>query len=116
MVTVAIKRVYDAAEPSDGYRVLVDRLWPRGVSKEKAAVDEWLKEVAPSTRLRQWFHHDSSRFIEFHRRYLAELDGNPAVDQLRSIIDSHPTVTLLYGARDAEQNQAVLLRDLLAES
>ena len=112
-MTVAIKRVYDDAEPRDGYRVLVDRLWPRGVSKQNAAVDEWLKEVAPSTELRQWFHHDPSQFAEFRRRYLAELDDSPAIEQLRSIIGSHATVTLVYSARDTELNQAVVLRDLL---
>ncbi|MBD7982354.1 DUF488 domain-containing protein [Oerskovia merdavium] len=108
-----IQRVYDDPTPDDGYRVLVDRLWPRGVSKERAHVDRWLKEVAPSNELRTWFHHDRSLFDEFVVRYRAELDANPAVEELRAIVAEHPVVTLLYGAKDEQDNQAVVLRDYL---
>jgi uncharacterized protein YeaO (DUF488 family) len=108
-----IKRVYDPPEASDGRRVLVDRLWPRGISKEKARVDEWLKETAPSTELRKWFSHDPAKWAEFQRRYAAELKDKEAVlDSLRAEARKN-TVTLLYGARDEERNQAVALKSLL---
>lgn len=109
-----IKRLYEDAAQHDGYRVLIDRLWPRGVSKEKARLGEWLKDVAPSSELRRWFHHEPERFDEFATRYRAELETNPAVGVLRQLIAKHPRVTLLYGARDVEHNQAVVLRDYLA--
>ncbi len=112
-MSLRIRRVYDDATPDDGYRVLVDRLWPRGVSKERAQVDRWLKEVAPSNELRTWFHHDRSLFDEFVVRYRTELDQNPAVEELRAIVAEHPVVTLLYGAKDEQDNQAVVLRDYL---
>ncbi len=111
---VILKRAYEAASPDDGRRVLVDRLWPRGVNKEKAAVDLWLKEVAPSTALRQWFGHDPKRWDEFRRRYRAELDPNDeAVEQLRDVIRKGRT-TLVYGARDEAHNDAVVRADYLA--
>ena len=114
-MVVRIKRVYDPADDGDGFRVLVDRLWPRGVSKERARVDLWLKEVAPSTELRQWFHHEERLFEEFAARYRAELDANgEAVRELRDVVGQHPVVTLVYGAKDEEHNQAVVLRDHLA--
>lgn len=108
-----VKRVYEEPSASDGYRVLVDRLWPRGLSKERAEVDLWLKEIAPSTELRQWFHQDQSRYDEFAKRYRAELDGNPAIERLRGIVAEHPTVTLLYGIKDAEHNHAAIVRERL---
>ncbi len=107
-----LKRAYEPAAPGDGRRVLVDRLWPRGVSKDEAHIDLWLKEVGPSTALRKWFGHDPVRWDEFRRRYDEELDGNPAVEQLRQIIAQGP-VTLVYGARDTEHNQAVALAQYL---
>lgn len=111
--TITIKRVYEPAETSDGTRVLVDRVWPRGITKEKAALDLWLKEIAPSTPLRKWFGHDPARWEEFRKRYGRELDGNSeAVGQLRSLIASGP-VTLLYSAHDPQHNQAVALSDYL---
>ncbi len=115
MGEIRVKRVYERADPADGYRVLVDRLWPRGVKKADAAVDLWLKEVAPSTALRQWFHADSSRVAAFAERYRAELDGNPALDELRAVITAHPVVTLVFAARDTAANQAVVLRGLLGD-
>ena len=112
---VRIRRVYDE-EPSadDGLRVLVDRLWPRGRSKQSARVDVWLKDIAPSKDLRTWFGHIPERFDEFAARYRAELDANPEpVCRLRELIAGHPRVTLLYGAKDNEHNNAVVLRDYL---
>lgn len=113
---VAIKRVYEPAADDDGRRILVDRLWPRGLSKEKAAVDLWLKEVAPSDELRKWFGHDPKKWGEFQRRYRAELDSNEeAVQTLKQAIGKGPA-TLVYGAHDEQHNQAVALRDWLAAS
>jgi uncharacterized protein YeaO (DUF488 family) len=111
--SVAIKRVYEPATADDGFRVLVDRLWPRGVSHERAALDLWLKEIAPSTELRVWYGHQGERFAEFARRYAAELDTNPAVRQLRELIAAHAVTTLLYGAK-TPLNEAAVLRDYLA--
>jgi uncharacterized protein YeaO (DUF488 family) len=115
-ITVAIKRVYDQPEPGDGTRVLVERLWPRGLSKERAKVDTWLKEVAPSNDLRKWFGHDPGKFPEFRRRYEAELQsesGQAALAKLRDLA-GQGKVTLVFAAHDSEHNNAVVLRDLLA--
>lgn len=109
---VVVKRVYETPSPDDGYRMLVDRLWPRGVSKQRAELDEWAKDLAPSTELRVWFDHDPARFDEFAHRYRAELDGNPAVEAARA----HERLTLLYAARDPQVNHAVVLRDYLLSS
>lgn len=110
---VLLKRVYEDPASTDGYRILVDRLWPRGVSRERAALDRWLKDVAPSPELRTWFGHRADRFSEFAERYVAELDASPALDELRRLVAERPAVTLLYGARDPEINHAVVLRDVL---
>jgi len=112
-MTFTIKRIYDKPAADDGYRVLVDRLWPRGVSKGAADLDEWLKDVAPSPDLRVWFDHDPARFAEFTTRYDAELVGSPAVDALRERGDGDAKVTLLYGAKDPAINHAVVLREFL---
>ncbi len=109
-----VKRVYEDPDSGDGFRVLVDRLWPRGLSKDRAHVDRWLKDVAPSTELRRWFDHRASRFAEFSARYTSELDGNESVEELRQLARKHPTVTLLYGAKDTEINHAVVLARFLA--
>jgi uncharacterized protein YeaO (DUF488 family) len=112
---VRLKRAYDPAEPGDGYRVLVDRLWPRGVSKERARLDEWARELAPSADLRTWFGHDPERFAEFERRYRTELAAHgEKVDELRRRA-REGTLTLVYAARDAEHNDAVVLAELLRE-
>ena len=110
-----VKRIYDEPEKEDGYRVLVDRLWPRGVSKERAALDEWNKDVAPSADLRVWFGHDSAKFEEFSVRYREELRGNEALANFKRASAKHNTVTLLYAARDPKINHAVVLRDFLTE-
>lgn len=112
-MTVQLRRVYDEPSDDDGFRVLVDRLWPRGLTRERARVDLWLKEVAPSTELRRWFHHDEQSFDEFARRYRAELAANPAVARLREVVAEHAVVTLVYGATDPVHNQAAVLSDLL---
>lgn len=110
---IRLKRAYDPAAPEDGKRVLVDRLWPRGVSKEKAALDEWAKALAPSTELRKWFGHDPDRWTEFAERYALELQTQQAaVSELRELAKEH-TVTLIYAARDQEHNEAVVLRNVL---
>jgi uncharacterized protein YeaO (DUF488 family) len=111
---VRVKRIYDDPKSEDGFRVLIDRLWPRGVSKERAAIDLWMKEIAPSSELRTWFGHRPDRFADFTARYVDELDGNPAVEQLVDVVARHPTVTLLYGAKDERVNHAVVLADYLA--
>lgn len=113
MGTVAIKRIYDPPEESDGYRVLVDRLWPRGVSRERAALDAWFKDVAPSPDLRNWWDHDPDRMDEFAARYRAELAENPAVNELRHVLAERAAVTLLYGAHDPAVNHAVVLEEVL---
>lgn len=110
---MALKRAYDDPAPGDGYRILVDRLWPRGVGKDDAALDEWMRDVAPSTDLRRWFGHDPDRFEEFADRYRHELEGSPALAQLRERCREHPRITLVYGARDGVHNHAVVLLDLL---
>lgn len=108
-----LKRVYLPAEETDGYRILVDRLWPRGISKEKAKIDLWLKEVAPSNELRKWFGHDPERFNEFTERYKAELQASGALEDLHQAIQEHPNVTLLYAAHDEQHNNAIVLQELL---
>ena len=109
---VRVKRIYEPVETGDGYRVLVDHVWPRGVSRERAALDLWLKDVAPSAELRVWYDHRDERFAEFTRRYLAELATNPALEQLRALVAEHPRTTLLYGAK-SPRNEASVLAELL---
>ena len=110
---VRLKRAYEPPSPEDGVRVLVDRLWPRGLRKADAAIDRWMKDVAPSTELRQWFGHDPERWQEFHRRYAKELQQHTtAIDELRELA-RHDTITLVFGSRDEEHNDAVALREVL---
>ncbi|MFC2325748.1 MAG: DUF488 domain-containing protein [Prevotella histicola] len=109
-----IKRAYAPAEETDGYRILVDRLWPRGISKEKAKIDLWLKSVAPSSDLRKWFGHVPERFPEFTKRYKAELAESGALDDLRKVLSEHPDATLLFAAHDEEHNNVVVLKELLS--
>ena len=112
---VRFKRAYEPATAADGYRVLIDRLWPRGVSRERARLDEWARELAPSPELRRWFGHDPTRFAEFQRRYTAELETQDAkLQELRGRA-RHRTLTLVYGASDTEHNDAVVLAELLRE-
>lgn len=109
---ISVKRAYDAAAPGDGKRYLVERLWPRGIRKESLRIEGWLKDVAPSTELRQWFSHDAAKWTEFRRRYFRELDEHPQAWE--SIMDAaRKKVTLIYSAHDTEHNNAVALRDYL---
>ena len=112
MTTIVIKRVYDPPMEADGTRILVDRLWPRGLRKEVAALDSWQKELAPSPELRTWFGHDPERFDEFKRRYKAELKANPHVKAIAKTMGGRK-VTLLYAAKDPQINHAVVLADAL---
>jgi uncharacterized protein YeaO (DUF488 family) len=112
---VRLKRAYEPPAPDDGARILIDRLWPRGVSKAGAAVDQWLKDIAPSTELRKWFAHDPAKWQEFRRRYAEEVRRQPdLLDQLRSLARKG-TLTLVYSAHDEAHNDAVVLRELLLE-
>lgn len=114
--TVSIRRAYDEPAADDGYRVLVDRIWPRGRRKDELALDEWAKELAPSTALRKWFAHDPERWEEFRERYRDELATPEARERLRALIDAAGgrPITLVYSARDEQHNQAVVLREKLA--
>jgi len=114
-MNVRIKRVYEPFSKADGYRVLIDRLWPRGISKEKGHIDKWLKDVAPSTDLRKWFNHESEKWAKFCVKYRAELKGSAAFEELLADIHVHKTVTLLYGAKDERQNQAIALEQFIKE-
>lgn len=110
---VRLKRAYDPPQRNDGRRILVDRLWPRGISKRDVAIDEWLKDLAPTTELRTWFGHDPDRWDEFRRRYAEEIHGHPELlAHLRKLAREGP-VTLVYSARDELHNDAIVLRDVL---
>lgn len=117
-MTIQLKRAYDAPTNDDGYRVLVERLWPRGVSKEDARLDDWVKEIAPSTELRKWFAHDGDRWKEFQERYRKELNDN---EDAHAVIDGlkqramQGTLTLVFASRDTEHNSAVVLKALLEQ-
>lgn len=114
-VGIGLKRAYEPPAPEDGARILIDRLWPRGIKKEDAAIDRWLKELAPSTELRRWFGHRVERWPEFRRRYRGELEQHrDLVDELRALA-RRQWVTLVYGAKDEAHNDAVVLGELLAE-
>ena len=113
-MNISIKRVYLPAEDSDGYRVLVDRLWPRGIKKENAKIDLWAKALAPSAELRKWFNHIPERFEEFSKKYVEGLKANPEVAPILDELRQHDKVTLLYGAKDEQHNNAVVLLHLLS--
>jgi len=113
-MNIQLKRIYEPYSKEDGYRILVDRLWPRGFTKEKAALDLWLKEIAPSTELRKWFGHDPEKWKEFQKKYRIELKQNKeALDRLRDYIKKGK-VTLLYGAKDEEHNEAQVIKDFIS--
>lgn len=112
---IKVKRIYEEPTGADGTRVLVDRLWPRGVSKEKAQLDAWLKDIAPSTELRTWFGHKPERFKEFSQKYIDELSRSPALPEIKQLLAGHKTVTLLYAAKDPAVNHAVVLHDFLKQ-
>ena len=114
--SINIKRAYEPAEKSDGYRILVDRLWPRGIKKTDAHFDAWLKEIAPSTELRKWFNHEVEKWADFNKKYKAELKDSPALEELSELLKKHKTVTLVYSAKDEQHNQAVVLKEFLEEA
>ena len=111
---IKIKRVYEKPDKEDGFRILVDRLWPHGLTKEKASVDLWLKDIAPSTELRKWFGHDPEKWKEFRKRYNEELKKNEEQVSLLKDQIKKGTVTLVYGAKDEEHNEALVLKELLS--
>ncbi len=111
-MNIKIKRVYEKPDEKDGFRILVDRLWPRGLTKEKAAVDLWLKDIAPSTELRKWFNHDPDKWKEFKKKYLNELKENKDVVAVLKDHLRQKTVTLLYAAKDSDHNEALVLSNL----
>lgn len=113
MTQFKTKRVYDEPSSADGYRVLVDRLWPRGVSKEAAQLDEWAKDLAPSPGLRKWFDHQPDKFVEFTERYQEELSNNSYIAQFLKLVKNERVVSLLYGAKDLSINHAVILQQFL---
>jgi uncharacterized protein YeaO (DUF488 family) len=115
MSRVRIRRVYEPPTPDDGRRILVDRLWPRGLSKAKAAIDTWVKDVAPSTELRRWFGHDPARWDAFRQRYRQELAANPQALQRLLEAAANGPITLLYAARDEQRNEAAVLQEILEE-
>ena len=115
MKRVRIKRIYEPPETSDGFRVLVDRVWPRGMKKETAAIDVWMKEVAPSTDLRKWFNHEPGKWAAFSKAYKGELKKSPVMNELMEYIKKHKTITILYSAKDEQHNQAVVLLQFINE-
>ncbi len=117
-LAVRVRRAYDPPEPGDGYRVLVDRLWPRGLSKERARLDEWCKDVAPSTELRQWYRHDPDKFVEFARRYRTELEDPERATALTKLRDraARGALTLLTAAKRSNISEATVLADLLSKT
>jgi uncharacterized protein YeaO (DUF488 family) len=110
---IRLKRAYEAASEGDGLRILVERLWPRGVSKQKAKIDLWLKDIAPSTELRQWYGHDPARWPQFRKRYWVELKGQGDLLALLKYVTRERAVTFVYAASDEERNSAVALKELL---
>lgn len=108
-----MKRIYEEPGPADGYRVLVERLWPRGVSKERAKLDRWMKGIAPSHELRKWFDHDPDKWEEFQERYRKELFGSEEVEEMLHIIGQYEEVTLIYASKDQQHNSTVVLKEFM---
>ncbi|MEP7279884.1 MAG: DUF488 domain-containing protein [Bacteroidota bacterium] len=115
MTTIRIKRVYEPVEKKDGFRILVDRLWPRGIKKESLHAETWIKEAAPSAALRKWFNHEPEKWAAFRDKYKNELKKNTAITELLQYVGKHTTLTLLYAAKDEAHNQAVILQQFLEE-
>ena len=113
---IKIKRIYDPASREDGKRIYIDRLWPRGMKKEEAKIDEWLKEISPSNALRKWFGHDPSKYEEFKRRYIKELQKHPEILEKIKKEERRETVTLLFSAKDEEHNNATVMKEILSKS
>ena len=113
MREIKLKRVYESIESSDGFRILIDRLWPRGMNKEKGHIDLWLKKIAPSAALRKWFNHEPGKWKKFVEKYHEELEQSEAVSKIIKLIKKYKSVTLLYAARDTQHNNAIVLQDFL---
>ena len=111
---IKIKRIYEPHNASDGYRILVDRLWPRGIKKETANINIWMKEIAPSTELRKWFNHEPEKWKSFLQKYKAELEHASLFADLKTLTEKHKTITLLYGSREEKYNQAIALKTFLS--
>ncbi|MFC6169555.1 DUF488 domain-containing protein [Loigolactobacillus jiayinensis] len=114
-MNIKLERIYTKPADHSGYRLLVDRLWPRGISKVNAALDDWNKVIAPTNELRKWFNHDVAKYPEFRQRYLAELAKNPATPAFLQLIQQQPTVIFLFGAKDEQHNQAVVLKEYVEQ-
>jgi uncharacterized protein YeaO (DUF488 family) len=112
-MNISLKRIYDKPSRTDGARILVDRLWPRGISKEKSKLTEWLKDIAPTTGLRKWFSHDPKKWMEFQKRYKKELAENTEAVQRLKQLAKKKKVTLLYGAKDEEHNEAIVIKTFI---
>jgi uncharacterized protein YeaO (DUF488 family) len=110
---ILIKRIYDGYSVDDGFRILVERLWPRGISKDESHIDLWMKDIAPSTELRKWFNHEDEKWEEFVKRYTIELSGNEEVRKLRELVKEHANVTFVYSARNVKHNSAVALKSIV---
>jgi uncharacterized protein YeaO (DUF488 family) len=114
-MNIKTKKVYDNYSEEDGFRVLVDRLWPRGIKKEELRIDLWAKEIAPSNELRKWYSHDPSKWEEFKRKYREELEINPKFNEFLNQISKHPIVTLLYSSKETRMNNATVLKEIIEE-
>ena|SRR5258705_14015491 len=112
---IKIKRIYKLPSASDGYRILIDRLWPRGMKKEAANINVWMKEIAPSTELRKWFNHEPEKWESFLAKYKTELDHSSSLEELRSLTKKHKIITLLYSAKDEQHNHAIALKSFLPQ-
>lgn len=114
-MSIKIKRIYEPFAKTDGFRVLIDRLWPRGMKKEDAHIDIWMKDIAPSTELRKWFDHDPDKWDEFRMKYHHELKTSDALKEIHAIIGQHTTITLLFAAKEEQYNHAIVLQEFLKE-
>ena len=116
MTRIQIKRIYDSPEAKDGYRILIDGLWPRGMKKENAPIDCWMKSVAPSPSLRKWFSHDQGKWEQFSKKYRSELKQPGICDELKACIQKYKNITFLYAARDEQHNNALVLQEFVQEN
>jgi uncharacterized protein YeaO (DUF488 family) len=114
-MNIKLKRIYEPKEKADGFRILVDRLWPRGITKEEAHLDVWMKDIAPSSALRKWFAHDPIKWNEFRTKYKAELRQSKNIEDLLALLQQHKTITLVYAATDTEHNHAIVIKEFLEQ-
>lgn len=115
LMNIKLKRIYEPKENADGLRILVDRLWPRGIKKEEANVDMWMKDIAPSSTLRKWFAHDATKWNTFKTKYKAELKQSKNIENLLSSLQQHKTITLVYAAKDTKHNHAIVIKEFLEQ-